>query len=494
MEEAETLTERAAGASSTHSPFNDLPDEVVVALLSSLATGDDAARCAMVSRRFASLTRDPSVQNAWRGRFEASIAALGVDPKLPVWEHAAAPYGWHWMACAALPPRGEHVKLGCACVVVECTPVPLAQVTLGELVDGLLDGWGVIALDAPKPSWSCGRWSRGNMVQGIAVYAGASGWYEGQMLADLHHGRGVFELEDGSRYEGEWRWGQRCGRGREVFCGTSSEMGWRYEGQYDRDRFHGRGTAVWSDGSRYEGEWRWGLRWGRGVDTSPGGRQVYEGQFERGTFSGAGTMMVRDGRDRVRGTWHAGKAHGAFVSTACDCALSDDAVERRSVLDEHHAHSPRLCTAFGSRIVYGAEDGRCAGPVTIEYANGDRYSCTPGAGYRDKRGVDGAYVVSPECPDPRFRGVTIAGRWITPLDDVFDRTGCPDDAGFSIVGCPFVCPHPVASPDAFAQFRAYHGSGLLPVRPGAREVIDRYMASVAIPSGPVDRDASAHGQ
>lgn len=120
-------------------------------------------------------------------------------------------------------------------------------------------------------------------------------------LADgKRHGRGVRVWSDGSRYEGDWF----------------------------QDVQHGFGVYVGSGqfGARYEGEWKDGLRHGAGVEsygntlglghTCPlgfvhhgGARCFYDGQWERGRYHGEGTLTCGDGR-QYHGQWSVGKRHG----------------------------------------------------------------------------------------------------------------------------------------------------------------------------------------
>lgn len=89
-----------------------------------------------------------------------------------------------------------------------------------------------------------------------------TGEYEGQWEFDTQHGRGTQKWTDGRVFEGQFDQGKFEGEGR---------MEWRtqkgllvYEGQYKDDLKHGFGKFVWTDGRTYEGEWCCGKRHGRG--------------------------------------------------------------------------------------------------------------------------------------------------------------------------------------------------------------------------------------
>eukprot|EP00918_Siedleckia_nematoides_P104941 GHVU01229129.1.p2 GENE.GHVU01229129.1~~GHVU01229129.1.p2 ORF type:complete len:166 (+),score=28.23 GHVU01229129.1:24-500(+) len=69
------------------------------------------------------------------------------------------------------------------------------------------------------------------------------------------HGLGVLRSEDGSKYEGEWRYGERHGLGVQRDANGVT----RYAGQWDRDRHHGLGVSKKNSGLLdYAGRWNMG--------------------------------------------------------------------------------------------------------------------------------------------------------------------------------------------------------------------------------------------
>ena len=54
-----------------------------------------------------------------------------------------------------------------------------------------------------------------------------------------------------------------------------------YEGEWENNKMHGRGTLVWRDGKRYEGQFVYDKREGHGTFKWKDGR-VYEGQWKDG--------------------------------------------------------------------------------------------------------------------------------------------------------------------------------------------------------------------
>ncbi len=104
----------------------------------------------------------------------------------------------------------------------------------------------------------------------------ANGVYNGPVLGEKPEGNGVFQYNDSSRYEGEFRNGVMEGFGR-----LSWPDGRVMEGVFSRGLLEGNGRCIWADGSRYIGEFRNGRMHGPGVFTWADGTR-FEGLFEKG--------------------------------------------------------------------------------------------------------------------------------------------------------------------------------------------------------------------
>ena len=87
------------------------------------------------------------------------------------------------------------------------------------------------------------------------------GKYEGEIrkgLISYEHGipngQGTFIWSDGSRYVGEWKDGIEHGQGE-----LTLPNGEKYIGEFNNRKFHGQGEFIFSDGTKYTGEWKDGL-------------------------------------------------------------------------------------------------------------------------------------------------------------------------------------------------------------------------------------------
>jgi len=121
--------------------------------------------------------------------------------------------------------------------------------------------------------------------------------YIGEMNYDgVPHGKGFLRLEDGAFYFGDWKNGMKCGKG------IQSEELVTYEGDWLDNQRHGRGVlsnkAPADPGmitlSVYEGEWKLGNCCGKGTAVFSD-NSTYEGDWENDEIHGSGVMRWPDG-------------------------------------------------------------------------------------------------------------------------------------------------------------------------------------------------------
>lgn len=68
------------------------------------------------------------------------------------------------------------------------------------------------------------------------------------------------------RYEGEVNSaGEPEGQGVLEFAGNDEHERMLYEGEFKAKKAHGRGMMKWREGDKYDGDWRDGLRHGKGT-------------------------------------------------------------------------------------------------------------------------------------------------------------------------------------------------------------------------------------
>ncbi len=160
--------------------------------------------------------------------------------------------------------------------------------------------------DQPAPyTYSGGCSQRKVHGQGTATLADTAvgdARYSGEWRDGHASGQGILTLPSGNRYVGEFLDGLRHGQGTWTHVD-----GFHYEGEWSDGVLSGQGTATWPDGSRYVGEWREGRQNGQGTWTHPNGDNL-EGEWLNGGFANVrGTWTRPSDGTRFQGTWRFGQ-------------------------------------------------------------------------------------------------------------------------------------------------------------------------------------------
>jgi len=168
------------------------------------------------------------------------------------------------------------------------------------------------------------------------IYSGSSAIAEGCVEGNCNVGKGTYEFQNGDKYEGEWRFGERNGQGTYTFADGGKQVGEWKDGVPN-----GQGTRIFSEGDKYVGEFKDGKRNGQGTYTYADGNK-YVGEFKDGKRNGQGTFTWPDGRKYV-GEWKDGKENGQGTDIY----------------------------ANGDKYVGEFKDGKINGQGTYTYADGD---------------------------------------------------------------------------------------------------------------------------
>ncbi|AJF97013.1 Morn repeat protein [Pandoravirus inopinatum] len=198
------------------SPFDDLPDEIVVAIVA--AMGHDmatVARWVLTCRRHHALAMDATVwHHLCKVRFGPPLHRRFLDVGKT----------WRWLYEAqARVGGGDRAGPQTGAVLVDINDT--RWVYWGDLVDGCPHGYGM-AFPIPRRRTRCPV-----RVPDDGVVCQSQG-----------------------RYEGYWQHGRRHGYGTGV--ADVAYGGATYDGHWKADKYHGHGVCVWPDVHVYEARGR----------------------------------------------------------------------------------------------------------------------------------------------------------------------------------------------------------------------------------------------
>ena len=243
-----------------------------------------------------------------------SLLAEVSDPSGPVWLKTADQSCTVWVA---RPLSGrESASWSGDCVSGKAsgkgqlsflryfgTPFVTIKTFDGEMLDGVLTGTVIEKVEeGPGQANRYEGEFRYGRKHGRGTKTSLYSRYEGEFRDGKEHGRGVY-TQSGYRYDGEWREGQRHGYGK-----LETWNNFTYEGEFREDKYHGHGKLTMSNGQSYEGEFREGIMHGKAMWTTPSGTH-FDGEYRGGTEHGFGKITYADGR-RYEGEWRDGKFHG----------------------------------------------------------------------------------------------------------------------------------------------------------------------------------------
>ncbi len=156
---------------------------------------------------------------------------------------------------------------------------------------------------------------KGSCVNAYGIYIYNSGLqYEGEWKNGRRHGKGTLTYPDRYKYVGEWKNNKREGHGKLVY--TYSKIPFYYVGEWKDGKRDGKGIFYYY-GKKYEGHWNNDLMHGRGTVIYPGGYK-WTGEWKNDMAdSGQGTFLDNNGK-RFEGQAKNGKMYGKIIITYSD--------------------------------------------------------------------------------------------------------------------------------------------------------------------------------
>lgn len=184
---------------------------------------------------------------------------------------------------------------------------------------------------------------------------------------------------------------------------VSFSNGDRYEGQFRDGLFDGWGVYHYANGDRYEGEFANDMKVGRGTMAFAGGDR-FTGEFKSDMINGKGTMVYRNG-NRYAGDFKNALRHGNGVLT-----FRNGDVYKGDFSEDQRTGRGTYIFGDGAKYIGAFLDGRRHGEGRYVYAGGEEYS----GQFKDgrKHGVG-------ECVYPngeRIRGVWSDDKFVRALD------------------------------------------------------------------------------
>uniref|UniRef100_A0A7M5WQX5 Uncharacterized protein n=2 Tax=Clytia hemisphaerica TaxID=252671 RepID=A0A7M5WQX5_9CNID len=132
------------------------------------------------------------------------------------------------------------------------------------------------------------------------------------------HGYGETILTNGDQYKGDYKNGLRHGKGEYLFTSSLTldanvpvTKTVKYIGHYEENKKTGHGIFIYPNGSRYEGEWKDNKRHGNGTYYYSNG-DVYSGDWVQDCRHGNGTYEYFTDQMKYIGMWRKGKRSEKF--------------------------------------------------------------------------------------------------------------------------------------------------------------------------------------
>ncbi|CDW77644.1 morn repeat protein [Stylonychia lemnae] len=179
----------------------------------------------------------------------------------------------------------------------------------GDLYDGnwsddKANGFGIF-IDSNNAKYE-GQWQNDlQHGQGIETWGdpqNIKAAYTGEFYKGKKNGKGRFDWEDGSYYEGGFVDGHFSGFGRYYFA----DLDKYYEGEFRMSNMEGKGMETWGDGRKYEGDFKNGKKDGEGTFDWPNGIK-YIGSWRNGLQHGIGIIYTSQDGMKKQGEWQNGK-------------------------------------------------------------------------------------------------------------------------------------------------------------------------------------------
>lgn len=146
--------------------------------------------------------------------------------------------------------------------------------------------------------------------------------YEGEFERNKFHGFGAYvwstvvdednQVISGRRYEGNWVDGKKHGKG--IYFNGLGDV---YSGGFYHDLYDGKGTLKARTCDVFDGEWLRGQPNGM-MKISYANGDEYHGMISSGLYEGKGKLTYKNGLGSYDGDWHIGRYNGRGIRVYAD--------------------------------------------------------------------------------------------------------------------------------------------------------------------------------
>ena len=226
--------------------------------------------------------------------------------------------------------------------------------------------------------------------------------YFGEWINDRRSGQGTYTWANGDIYNGRFKDGKLTGHGTITY-----PDGNKYVGKYNNGKRHGQGTFTWGDGEwsgdKYVGEWKNDDRTGQGTYTYSNGRKEV-GEFKNNKLNGYAIKYFANGSIDQEGIFKDDEFLYAQTKTLPSCPSSgyfhncfgtytwDDGAKYIGEWQNDKTHGQGTQTwVSGEKYVGEWQNGKRHGHGTYTFSNGDKYV---GKYKNDNRNGQGTFTYS----------------------------------------------------------------------------------------------------
>lgn len=225
-----------------------------------------------------------------------------------------------------------------------------------------------------RVNYQNGRWT-GGVKTGDGTYKGKDGLqYNGHFVDGKFDGRGTAIYPNGDKYEGQWK-------ADKPTEGTLRKAnGAIYEGSFSNGKYSGQGTLTRANDDVLTGEWSGGELNGHGSLTTEEGK-LYVGGFLNGKFHGEGTLTYPTGH-----TYEGSFSKGEYQGKGSEVFVDGKKYVGQYAEGKFHGKGT-LMNPNGSSIKSTFRYGKPYGQATLTTPEGEVFharSKEPGVCYRDK--------------------------------------------------------------------------------------------------------------